>query len=106
MRQFNPDTDCIVVVDNHHGRFIPREFCERYRNELEAAGFSQEVESVISNANADYDKADWEEHDESWNVIEGNYLHKEHNREWIIAFGPCGDLLLVANDVEMPDDLM
>lgn len=96
MRQFNPDTDCILVVDNHHGVYIPSEFCKHYRSELEAAGFSEEVQSIIS-------MADWEDYDWSWDIIEGNYLHQEYGREWVLMYGPCGDLFLVATDVELPD---
>lgn len=81
MRQYNPDTDCIVIVDNHHGRYIPSEFCTRYEEQLEKAGFGIEAFSVILTAATDDPDADWQDHDDSWQIIMDNYLHKYAGRE-------------------------
>lgn len=101
MRQFNPDTDCILVADNHHGRFMPYRFCMDYEDSLMAAGFKDQFFEIIWTA--ELRSEDWQSHDDAWCSIMDNYVHKENGREWVLMYGPCGDLFLVATDVELPD---
>lgn len=101
MRQFNPDTDCILVVDNHHGRYTPYVFCQKYKKELEAAGFEIECNEIF--LTVDTEREDWQSYDDSWLLIMDNYTHEENGREWTLMNGPSDDLFLVATDVELPD---
>lgn len=101
MRQFNPDTDCMLVVDNHHGRCIPYVFCQQFEEQLEAAGLEIECNEIL--LTVDTEREDWQSYDDSWLPIMDNYIHEENDREWTLMNGPCGDLFLVATDVELPD---
>lgn len=47
MTTFNPETDCIVLVDGLHGVHLPAIFCGHYMADLEAQGLGACARDVL-----------------------------------------------------------
>lgn len=117
MKEYNPETDCMLIVDGHHGVHAPALFCREFQTELENAGLGEKARLVI-----DYDRkndvliAEEETADinvdadtacEAWTQIEGEFTLKDnYGRGWWFQQGCCGDIFAIADDVELPEDFI
>lgn len=96
MTAFNPETDCLLLIDGAHGVHIPALFCGHWEAELEAQGLGAEA-SIIADENADP-----QDQDMCWDEILDSAILEISGAHWTLYQDQ--DLWAVREGVELPDE--